>query len=98
MSVQPLYKLCLQRTVFLMRTERWITFSSNPFSNLPSVVIDDLMVCLTSRRFRRGEINFRIVKKRLGEYFLLLTSGKLTHLCLKPFELRQEYEIFLEII
>ncbi|GBN44014.1 hypothetical protein AVEN_197597-1 [Araneus ventricosus] len=96
MAAQSLYEICLLRTVSLMKTGTWKTCSTNPFSNVPSGIIDDLMLCLTKRRVNLGEIYLRRV--RLSDFSLLLTSGKLTHLRLNPFEFKKEYDLFLKIM
>ncbi|GBM69451.1 hypothetical protein AVEN_140892-1 [Araneus ventricosus] len=83
MPLPSLYSICLQRIYGMLMSGTWKTCSTNPFSNLPSHFVDDLLALTRSHsKFKNPPT--------LADMFLLLTSGKVTRLDLTPFNLQME--------
>ncbi|GBO14351.1 hypothetical protein AVEN_53698-1 [Araneus ventricosus] len=86
MSEVSLYKICLRRVYVLVKAGTWNSYSINPFLNLPSGIIDDLMASSESSYPKTSEV------------LLLLTSGSLTRLHLGSFRFQKESDLFLNVI
>ncbi|GBM59512.1 hypothetical protein AVEN_70485-1 [Araneus ventricosus] len=83
MLVPLLYKTCLEKTSHLIKTGMWATCSPNPFSDLPSRIVDDVMENTTAGC------------KEVSSLLLLVESGKLTRLSIVfPLALEKEYDLF----
>ncbi|CAL1292076.1 unnamed protein product [Larinioides sclopetarius] len=90
MQPSSLYNTCFQKTLDLLKTGLWNSFNTNPFSFLPSTIINDLTKFALSLPFRE--------RPRIAELLLLITSGRLTELDLIHHDLELDPNIFLRMI
>ncbi|CAL1295337.1 unnamed protein product [Larinioides sclopetarius] len=90
MSVAPLYDICLDRICDQLREGLWNSCNQNPFSNLPTRIVNELMKFVLSHH----EAN----PPKIRDVTPLLTSGKLTYFNLCPFDLKAEHEFLMRIL
>ncbi|GBL72762.1 hypothetical protein AVEN_242424-1, partial [Araneus ventricosus] len=87
MPPASLRTICLDRTYEQLRERFWKSCTPNPFSNLPTVLVDGLMKLTQSH----DEDD----PPEISDVILLLTSGRLTCLNLCPFDLEVEIDLIL---
>ncbi|GBO00277.1 hypothetical protein AVEN_37785-1 [Araneus ventricosus] len=88
MSLAPLLKICLDRICSQLKEGMWKSCTTNPFSDLPTVLVEELME-LTQSHDEHDPPKF-------FDVMLLLTSGRLTRLNLCPFDLEKELDSSLK--
>ncbi|GBN22171.1 hypothetical protein AVEN_211480-1 [Araneus ventricosus] len=89
MSLASLYTICLDRIYRFLKEGVWKFGVLNPFSDLPTRAVDNLMEFTQSR----GED-----PPIIADVILLLISGRLTRLDLSPFHLLAEQESIVSSI
>ncbi|GBO30270.1 hypothetical protein AVEN_198883-1 [Araneus ventricosus] len=82
--------ICLDRICNQLRERFWKSCTPNPFSDLPTVLVDELME-LAQSHHEGGP-------SKLSDVMLLLKSGRLTCLNLCPFDLEKEFDLSLKKI
>ncbi|GBM75792.1 hypothetical protein AVEN_77160-1 [Araneus ventricosus] len=74
MTLYSLYRICLQKIAYLLRINYWDSWPENPFSCLPTTVVEELVGFVTYRRRLTNEIEL------IDTLRPLLTSGQIKHL------------------
>ncbi|KAF8788835.1 uncharacterized protein LOC129957363 [Argiope bruennichi] len=90
--VQPptLYTICFQKTLSILRTGLWNRYDTNPFSYLPSTIVNDLTKFALSQPFHE--------RPKITELWYLITSGRLTELDLIHHDLESDSNMFLKMM
>ncbi|GIX66967.1 hypothetical protein CEXT_753291 [Caerostris extrusa] len=82
MPVPTLYDTCIRKTIILFRSGVWNESKENPFSSLPSTIVDHLVKLTLSLKFRDLPNHKSL--------YLLLGSHRLNRLDLSCFRLYKE--------
>ncbi|GBM08191.1 hypothetical protein AVEN_133014-1 [Araneus ventricosus] len=88
MPLASLYRICLHRIYSFLKEEMWKLCIPNPFSELPTQAVDNLMKLILSHEEH----------PKIGDVILLLTSGRLTRLELCAFVPDEEEDLIVRAI
>ncbi|GBN06884.1 hypothetical protein AVEN_33981-1 [Araneus ventricosus] len=86
--MSSLYMICLDRIYGFLKEGMWKSCISNPFSDLPTKAVNELM------DISDDEKDY----SKIGDVLLLLTSGRLTRLDLRPFDPKAEQDLIVSAI
>ncbi|GBO29433.1 hypothetical protein AVEN_257427-1 [Araneus ventricosus] len=88
MSLASLYMICLDRIYGFLKEGMWKSCIPNPFSDLPTEAVNDLMDISDDKNDYT----------KIGDVLLLLTSGRLTRLDIRPFDPKAERDLIVSAI
>ncbi|GBM39480.1 hypothetical protein AVEN_65512-1 [Araneus ventricosus] len=88
MSLASLHSICLHRIYGFLKEGMWKFCITNPFSELPTQDVNKLMEM--TLLYKRGD------PPKIGDVILLLTSGRLTRLDLRPFHPENERDLIVK--
>ncbi|GBO15941.1 hypothetical protein AVEN_117608-1 [Araneus ventricosus] len=84
MSLAPLYTICTDTIYGYLKEGMWnFYFQNNPFSELPTLVVHNLMDSTQSS----GQD-----PPKIGDVLVLLTSGRFRHLDLCSFQVEEDWD------
>ncbi|GBN14403.1 hypothetical protein AVEN_192138-1, partial [Araneus ventricosus] len=86
--MSSLYTICLDRIYGLLKEGMWKSCIPNPFSDLPTKVVNELMDISDDKKDY----------SKIGDVLVLLTSGRLTRLDRCPFNPKAEQDLIVSAI